>query len=83
MKKLFFTALVAVVAVGGAFATSARFATFYLAGSNTAITDCTGGTIACSVNYPGTYYNVPASSGNQGQPGTLVNLSDLDDFPNP
>ena len=78
MKKLFFSALVAVVAVGGAL--SANAITFYAQGSTTPIT-CENLTVECStlpvVNYYTTPYNPEAP--NNGQT-TLVQRSQFEDL---
>lgn len=75
MKKLFFAALLATVAVGGAFATSAKvFATYYPLGSDTPSINCNTGSIVCSTKYNTNFgYTVPASSGQQG-PATRQDL---------
>jgi hypothetical protein len=58
MKKLFFTVLVAVVAVGGS------YAQVYMAGSDE-ILSCSPGAFGCSIVYGTVGYTVPFSSGNQ------------------
>ncbi|PYF74566.1 DUF6520 family protein [Pedobacter nutrimenti] len=61
MKKLFFSALVAVVAVGGAFASSARFApNHYTVNAENPDIDCSGGTTSCAVFF-GSAWDKPAS----------------------
>lgn len=55
MKKLFFTALVAVVAIGGA------TAQLYSLGSTTADINCPGSGSSCSATYGPTGYDIPAA----------------------
>lgn len=77
MKKLFFSALVAVVAVGGAFATS-KFAPIYYAPNQSTAVDCAPGSILCSTKVGSTTaYTVPFSSGQQDDQHR-VTLTDLD-----
>jgi hypothetical protein len=64
MKKLFFAALVATVAVGGAFTSKAI--TVYPIGTDIAL-DCTGGLPDCSVKYPTVDIRVFPTSNSQGQ----------------
>lgn len=74
MKKLFFAALLATVGVGGAFAQG-----YFSANSNTRDIVCDDTEQDCSVTYDlDIAYTVPFSSGNQGQPGTVVDLSFLE-----
>jgi hypothetical protein len=67
MKKLFFTALVAVAAVGGA------YAQLYQAGNDN-ILPCSPGGSGCSITYGNTAYTATFSSGNQNS-GTAVDIT--------
>lgn len=61
MKRLFFAAAFAVVAIAGAFATNSKMAgVYYSTNSNTADIDCTSGTISCGPEY-GNAWDKPAS----------------------
>ncbi|TCC88646.1 hypothetical protein EZ428_18590 [Pedobacter frigiditerrae] len=63
MKKLFLSAALAIVAIGGAIASSARFVpNHYSDNAQTPDIDCTGGTASCSVFY-GEAWDKPASDG--------------------
>nr|WP_199082639.1 hypothetical protein [Pedobacter sp. ASV19] len=65
MKKLFFAAALAVVAIGGALSTNAD--TFYTAGGTTRFV-CEGGSVSCSSKIGSTpVYLINAPVGQQGQ----------------
>jgi len=74
MKKLFFVAALATVAISGAFATNAKFQSgnFYTVNSSVINITCPDGTATCDLKYPGvTAYNAPV-----GTPGRhTVDLS--------
>lgn len=73
MKKLLFVALLATVGVGGAFAQA-----YFPSGSNSRTIICDDTQQNCATKYNvSTAYTVPFSSGNQGQPGTVVDLNFL------
>ena len=81
MKKLFFTALVAAVAIGGAFANSESNlipGSLWVQNNSSSTPDftCNGGTPSCSLKYPGQsqdLYDAP-----QGTPGRQQ--VELEDF---
>lgn len=64
MKKLFFIAALAIVAVGGAFATNARFEPNYFSeNAEEADIDCTGGSTSCIAFYGSVYDSAVGSPG--------------------
>ena len=74
MKKLFFTALVAVAAIGGAYATN-----YYAAGATSATFSCPTGLSTCDVAYgSGNVYANPSTNPptTEGQ-GSAIALSSI------
>jgi len=64
MKKLFFTALVAVAAVGGAYATTGNFYSEFATSQDVF---CTSGAAACSSYYSPPAYDKPADDASRVQ----------------
>ncbi|TKC00025.1 DUF6520 family protein [Pedobacter cryotolerans] len=77
MKKLLFSALVAVIAVGGAFATTKLAPIYYAPNSDTPV-DCAPGAILCSTKTGSSLVYTQSFSSGQQDGDNRVDLTEVD-----